>query len=119
MLEKCISCKSSDLIDQIVVIESSEVRDSEDSSNPVNFDPEDPEDIASENNAAKVTFYQWQTIDNKKITKATIEVSFNDAIEMLNEEVASLKEHIHIKRRQVNACREMKPSLTDEAFAYK
>ena len=99
MLEKCISCKSSDLIDQIVVVESSEVRDSEDSSNPVNFDPEDPEDIESENNAAKVTFYQWQTIDNKKITKATIEVSFNDAIEMLNEEVASLKEHIHIKRR--------------------
>ena len=118
MLEKCISCKSSDLIDQIVVVESSEVRDSEDSSNPVNFDPEDPEDIESENNAAKVTFYQWQTIDNKKITKATIEVSFNDAIEMLNEEVVSLKERIHIKRRQVNACREMKPSLTDEAFAY-
>ena len=46
-----------------------------------------------------------------KNTKATIEVSFNDAIEMFKEEVASLKEHIHTKRRQVNACREMKTSL--------
>ena len=31
---------------------------------------------------------------------------------MFKEEVASLTEHIHIKRRQVNAYRELTPSLT-------
>ena len=51
---------------------------------------EDSEDIESENDAAAVTFYWWQIID-KKITKTTIEVSFNDVIEMFKEEVASLK----------------------------
>ena len=35
-LEKCISCKSSDLIDQIVIVESSEAKGSEDSSDSVN-----------------------------------------------------------------------------------
>ena len=36
MLEKRISCKSSDLIDQIVLVESSEAKGSEDSSDSVN-----------------------------------------------------------------------------------
>ena len=57
-------------------------------------------------------FYWWQTI-HKKIIKASTEVSFNDAIERFKEEIASLKEHIHIKRSLVNAQREMKASLTD------
>ena len=110
MLEKCISCKSSDLIHQIVLVESTEAKDWEYSSNFVKS--EDSEDIESENDAAEVTFYRWQIID-KKITKATIKVSFNDVIEMFKEEFASLKGHIHIKRRQVNAYRGMKASLTD------
>ena len=100
MLEKCISCKSSDLIDEKVIVESSEAKDSKNSSNFVNSD--DSEDIEFENDAAEVTFYRWQTID-KKINKPTIEVSFNDFIEMFKEEVGISKEHIHIKRRQVNA----------------
>ena len=50
----------------------------------------------------------------QKITKARIEISFNNAIEMFKEGVAVLKEHIHIKRRQVNAYREMKESLTND-----
>ena len=110
MLEKCISCKSSDLIDEKVIVESSEAKDSKNSSNFVNSD--DSEDIEFENDAAEVTFYRWQTID-KKINKPTIEVSFNDFIEMFKEEVGISKEHIHIKRRQVNAYWEIKASLTD------
>ena len=51
---------------------------------------------------------------DRKNTKARIEISFNNAIEMFKEEVAVLKEHIHIKRRQVNAYREMKESLTND-----
>ena len=83
MLEKCASCKSSD-----------SSRDSE-----------------SESDTTEVVFYRWQTVD-KKITKSRIEVTFEDAIEMLKEEVAILKQHIHIKRRQVNAYQEMKASLS-------
>ena len=107
---KCISCKSSDLIDKKVLVESSEAKDSKNSSNFVNSD--DSEDIEFENDAAEVTFYRWQTID-KKINKPTIEVSFNGFIEMFKEEVGISKEHIHIKRRQVNAYWEIKASLTD------
>ena len=110
MPEKCISCKSSDWIDEIVLVESTEAKDSEDSSNYANS--AGSEGTGSENDAAEVMFYRWQIID-EKITKATIQTSFNDAIEMFKEEVVSLKEHIHIKRRQVNAYRKVKALLTD------
>ena len=43
-------------------------------------------------------------------------MNFNTAIEMFKEKVAVLKEHIHIKRRQVNAHREMKDSFKDDDF---
>ena len=71
------------------------------------------EEEASENNGDKVAFYRWQTID-KKICKAKIEMNFNTAKEMFKEKVAVLKEHIHIKRRQVNAHHEMKDSFKDD-----
>ena len=116
MLEKCISCKSSDLTDEKVIVESSEAKDSKNSSNFENSDHsediENDENWKFENDAAEVTFYRWQTID-KKINKPTIEVSFNGFIEMFKEEVGISKEHIHIKRRQVNAYWEIKASLTD------
>ena len=60
----------------------------------------------------RLRFTGGKTI-NKKITQTTIEVSFKNAIEIYKEEVASLKEHIHIQRRRVNAYREMKASHTD------
>ena len=41
------------------------------------------------------------------------EVSFNVAIEMFKEEAASLKRTYSHQKRQVNAYREMKVSLTD------
>ena len=53
MPEKCISCKSSDWIEEIVLVESTEAKDSEDSSNYTNS--EGSEDIGSENDAAEVT----------------------------------------------------------------
>ena len=51
--------------------------------------------------------------NRQKITKATIEVSFTYVTEMFKEEVASLKEHIHIRTKQVKAYREMKASPAD------
>ena len=72
----------------------------------------DSEEEASEDHGDKVAFYRWQTID-KKICKAKIELSFKTAIEMFKQEVAVLKEHIHVERRQVNAHREMKDSFKD------
>ena len=41
-------------------------------------------------------------------------MNFNTAIEMFKEEVAVLKEHIHVERRLVNAYREMKDSFKDD-----
>ena len=93
-----------------MLVESSETKDSEDSSDSVNS--EDSEGIESDNDAGGKQL-------TKKITKATTEVSFNDGIEMIKEEVASLKEHIYIKRRQVNAYRELKASLTDSDLMFQ
>ena len=45
------------------LVESSEAKDGEDSSNPVNS--EDSKVIESENDAAEVMFYPWQTIGKK------------------------------------------------------
>ena len=87
---------------------SSDADSSSDSENPC-----DSEEEASENHGDKVAFYRWQAID-KKICKAKIEMNFNNAIEIFKEEVGVLKEHIHIKRRQVNAHREMKDSVNDD-----
>ena len=104
MLEKSASCKSSSIIDHLVVEESLENEESKDSSE---YDSSrDCEDGEFEVDSAEVVFYDWQTVD-KKITKFKIEVAFKDAIEMLKEKVAILKEHIDIKRRQVNAYQEM------------
>ena len=93
------------MIDKLVVEESLEDEDSKDSSE--SSSSRGSEDSEFESHTTEVLFYRWQTAD-KKITKSRIEVSFKDAIEMLKEEVAILKEHIHIKRRQVNAYQEMK-----------
>ena len=103
MLEKCSLCESSRLIAEMIVDQSGE------SENGEEFSASDD----SENKASnKVTFYRWQIID-KKIAKVKIQISFGDAIEMFKEDVVVLKEHIHVKRRQVNAYHELKDSLTD------
>ena len=93
------------MIDKLVVEESLEDEDSKDSSESSFSRGSEVSEF--ESHTTEVLFYRWQTAD-KKITKSRIEVSFKDAIEMLKEEVAILKEHIHIKRRQVNAYQEMK-----------
>ena len=97
------------MIDQLVVEESLEDEDTKDSRKSDSSC--DSEDSKSEIDNTEVVFYRWETVD-KKITTCRIEVTFKDAIEMLKEEVAILKEHIHIKRRQVNAYQEMKASLS-------
>ena len=99
-------------IDQQVVEESLEDEDCKDiGKSDYSRDSEDNWYYESESDTTEVVFYRWKTID-KKITKSRIEVSFEDAIEMLKEEIAILKEHIHIKRRQVNVYQEMKTSLS-------
>ena len=108
MLEKCASCKPSVVIDQLVVEKSLEDGDTNDSRKSDSSC--DSEDSKSESDTTEVEFYRWQTVE-KKITTSRIEVTFKDAIEMLKEEAAILKAHIHIKRRQVNAYQEMKASL--------
>ena len=97
------------MIDQLVVEESLEDEDSKDSRK--SDYSRDSEDNECETDTTEVVFYCWKTVD-KKITKSRIEVTFKDAIEMLKEEVVILKEHIYIKRRQVNVYQEMKTLLS-------
>ena len=65
-LEKHISCKSSDLIDQIVIVESSEAKGSEDSSDSVNS--EILRTLNSIMMLLRLRFYWWQKI-HKKLPK--------------------------------------------------
>ena len=92
------------MIEPLAVEETLEDEDSKNSS-----ESDSSRDSKSESDTSEVVFYR-QTVDYK-ITKSRIEVTFKDAIEMLKEEVAILKEHIHIKWRQVNDYQEMKASL--------
>ena len=101
MLGKCSSLQSSKIIDQLISGDEDVDEDSSESDSPV---------CDSEPEGGNVAFYRCQTID-KKIAKSKIEVSFKDAIEMLKDELVVLKEHIHIKRRQVSAYQGMKASL--------
>ena len=97
----CSSLQSSKIIDQLISGDEDVDEDSSESDSPV---------CDSEPEGGNVAFYRCQTID-KKIAKSKIEVSFKDAIEMLKDELVVLKEHIHIKRRQVSAYQGMKASL--------
>ena len=101
MLEKCSSCQSSKIIDQLISGDEDVDEDSSEPDSPV---------CDSEPEGGNIVFYRWQTVD-KKITMSKIEVSFKDAIEMLKDELVVLKEYIHIEGRQVNAYQDMKASL--------
>ena len=65
-----------------------------------------------EENSDNVTFYRWQIIE-KKISKSKVDVTFKDAAEMFKNDIKILKEHIYIKRRQVNAYYEINVSLSE------
>ena len=57
-------------------------------------------------------FYFWQIVE-KTITKSEVDVTFKDAAEMFKDNIKTLKEHIYIRRRQVNAHHEIKASLSE------
>ena len=65
-----------------------------------------------EENSDNVTFYRWQIIE-KKISKSKVDVTFKDAAEMFKNDIKLLKEHIYIKRSQVNAYHEINVSLSE------
>ena len=76
-------------------------------------------DCSSENiysisleNSDNVTFYYWQIVE-KKITKFKVDDMFEGAAEMFKNDIRTLKEHIYIKRRQVNAYHKIKTSLSE------
>ena len=57
-------------------------------------------------------FYLWQIVE-KNITKSRVDVAFKDAVEMFKDDMKTLKEHIYIKRRQLNAYHKIKASLSE------
>ena len=69
-----------------------------------------------EENFDNVTFYRWQIVE-KKITKSKVDFTFKDAAEMFKDDIKkTLKEHIFIKRSQVNSCHEIKASLFETTW---
>ena len=56
--------------------------------------------------------YLWQRVE-KKITKCKVNVTFKGPAEMVKDDIKTLKEHIYIKRRQVNSYDEIKFSLSE------
>ena len=57
-------------------------------------------------------FYLWLIVE-KKVTKSKVDVMFKGAAEMFKDDIKTLKEHIYIKRRQVNGYHEIKASLSE------
>ena len=67
---------------------------------------------SSEGNSDNLTFYCLQ-INEKKINKSKVNVTFKDTFEMFKDDIKAFKEHIYIKRRQINAHHEIKASLSE------
>ena len=67
---------------------------------------------SSEENSDNVTFCRWQMVE-EKITKSKIDVMFKDAAEMFKDDIKTLKEHIYVKRKQVNAYHEIGVSISE------
>ena len=61
----------------------------------------------------EVNYFAWTTIE-KRITKATYTVGFDDAVALLKEKVKILKKHIFIKRVQNAAYVQHKTDLADD-----
>ena len=57
-------------------------------------------------------FYFWLIVE-KKVTKSKVDVTFKGAAEMFKDDIKTLKEHIYIKRRQVNGHHEIKASVSE------
>ena len=49
----------------------------------------------------------------KACIKSKADVTFKDAVEMFKNDIKTLKEHIHIKRKHVNTYHETKTSLSE------
>ena len=52
---------------------------------------------SSEENSDNVTFYSWQIVE-KKITTSKVDAAFKDAVEMLKDDIKTLKEYIYTER---------------------
>ena len=88
-------CKSSETIDDMKLDSSCDTDSS--SENTYSF---------SEENSDNVTFYRWQIVE-QKITKYKVDVTFKDTYEIFKDDIKILKEHVYIKRREVNAYNEI------------
>ena len=68
--------------------------------------------IFSEVCSDNVMFCRQQKVE-KKITKSKADVMFKDAAEMFKDGIKTLKKHIYVKRRQVNAYHEIEACLSE------
>ena len=57
-------------------------------------------------------FYPCLIVE-KKVTKSKVDVTLKDKAEMFKDDIKTLKQHIYIKRRLVNAYNDIKASLSE------
>ena len=95
-MNNCESCKS-------------ELFDFGGKKDDVNSESSESED--EHDNDDNVEYFSWAKIE-KRITKATFSVSFEDAVANMREQLKVLKEHIYIKRIQNDAYNDHKATLT-------
>ena len=57
-------------------------------------------------------FYPCLIVE-KKVTKSKVDVTLKDEAEMFKDDIKTLKQHIYIKRRLVNAYNDIKASLSE------
>lgn len=94
MLGECNICKPSTMIKEILSREKLSEFDGTDASSRAS-DSSSGSETESESSTSnpeteKSIFYRWKTIDSK-ITKCKMEMTFDKAVEMLNEELITLK----------------------------
>ena len=70
-------------------------------------------DSADGNTSDQVIYFTWKKIE-KRVTKAQLSVSFDDAVCTFKNQIKVLKEHIFIKRVQSNAYDIHKAELSDD-----
>ena len=100
MATECPKCATTDLSPDDFSVDDSESHDSSTGE-------------SNDSHTNEVSFYEWCR-DDGKIKKALVTVAVSDAIDRVNNQVESLKQHIYVKRQQVKCYNEIKENLEED-----
>ena len=63
---------------------------------------------------SSIGYYEWKQSDDGKIKKAFVTIFAEEAIDLFNSQLVTLKQHIYIKRKQVSRYNDMKDNLSND-----